>query len=485
MEKLRISDYLMIDKKESSVTNANKRQKLMLKHRGIDVTAKGVPNFAIRTLAEYIISRIDIIRIDSNKKSRRLIKNNRTHVVDELSDITLKRICMEILDECDKKIYEEISKNELISIIDSLTDTYTSWEQENKQILFPNGIFFLTSFEFDKNFNSRAFFTYCMKYDYLPNADCPTWKKALCDMFPDDQEAVIQVIQEILGYTFLYYDSPADKLFYFFGNGRNGKSIIGHVIRRLHGEENIAGVSLSEISSRFSLSEVCDKRVCLCPENPNQSLIDTSKLKAITGRDVIKVEKKYQDAFSTRLLTKIIVSSNHYLRSDDTSEGFWKRILPIPFDVTFLPSDEYDRHKKSCYFKLQDTDLENKLDNELSGIFNWSIEGLKRLKKNDWGFTYSEKICALKNDMVLYSKPVSIFVKQCVKEEKGKKTKASSIHKKFHRWALRKNLDADAFQDPRKFHAEFKNALIEQGITCKVVKNSVDYYKYIVIRINS
>jgi putative DNA primase/helicase len=59
----------------------------------------------------------------------------------------------------------------------------------------------------------------------------------------------------------------------------------------------------------------------------------------------------------------------------DNSHGMWRRIWLIPFPRTFTEA-EIDRN------------LEDKLTLELSGIFNWALEGYNRLKKN--GFSLKD-----------------------------------------------------------------------------------------------
>jgi len=63
----------------------------------------------------------------------------------------------------------------------------------------------------------------------------------------------------------------------------------------------------------------------------------------------------------------------------------WRRILVIEFPRTFS-EEEMDR------------DLEGKLIGELSGIFNWALEGYKRLKKRDFKLTESRSMKRMKQD---------------------------------------------------------------------------------------
>ena len=261
------------------------------------------------------------------------------------------------------------------------------------------------------------------------------------------------------------------------------------MLKALQGAENIAGVPLADLNKGFNLSAIYDKKVCICPENTQEKLLDTSTLKALTGRDAIKVEKKYETPFTAEISTKIIANSNHYLRTDDTSVGFWERILPIPFEVTFLPKDEYRAMGKSPYFRMRDTKLESKLQAELAGIFNWSVRGLMRLQANGWVFTKSEKITELKNEMMMYCKPVTAFVIQCVTQgnrdkQNGKtdRIQSSMVHQKFLAWADEKSLETTEYQNARRFRQAFKESLKERGIDVDIVKNSIDIYVGIIVR---
>jgi len=63
----------------------------------------------------------------------------------------------------------------------------------------------------------------------------------------------------------------------------------------------------------------------------------------------------------------------------EITDAYFRRFLIIPFEVTIPPEE-------------QDKELANKIiENELSGVFNWVLQGLQRLQKNG-RFSRSEKI---------------------------------------------------------------------------------------------
>lgn len=479
---INVSEYIKPDSNKNRLFNTNEEIKLkMAEHRGIEYGDNGKIHFSARKFAGYVLKRrISLFRLDSGV---RYVKNQKKHNYEQVSDVILSKICMKIMDELDRKIYEMVNEKRILDFIDRLALSYRDLDIDNKHLLFPNGIFDIENMTFDNKFETEAVLTYQMGFAYDPDAECPNFKKALARMFPDDTEAVTAVLQEMMGYTFLYDSAPADTLFYLYGKGRNGKSIISFVMRKLYGECNIAGVPLAGLSERFNLSALLDKRICICPENSKEKILDTSTLKALTGREAVKTERKYADPVTVVLNTKIIVNSNHYLRTDDQSTGFWERVLPIPFKVTFLPVNDVVKKPKSRYLKRRDTRLEQKIEKELSGIFNWSMEGLAQLNANAWTFTESQDIIDLKNKMIAYCKPVSAYISHYITQgnldhENGKpdRIRSSEVFQKFIKWAEDNALEITDLRSARIFRKIFLESLEEQGISVDVIKISVEYY---------
>lgn len=479
---IHVSDYIKSDTRESKLGNDKDERRLAMEvHRGVEYLKNDRIRISTKIFADYILRyRIDLFRLDSDE---RYIKNQTRHNYEKVTDVTLKKICMVIMDELDDSLYERVKEERLLGFIDKLAESYKHLDIDDKHLLFPNGIFDIENMTFDDKFDTEAVLTFQMGFAYDPDADCPKFKKAVARMFPDDTKAVTAVLQEMMGYTFLYDSAPADTLFYLYGKGRNGKSITSIILRKLHGEDNIAGITLAGLSERFNLSALIDKRICICPENSTEKILDTSTLKALTGRDALKMERKYADPVTEVLNIKIIVNSNHYLRTDDQSTGFWERILPIPFKVTFFSDNEFKKMPRSRYFRKRDTSLEKTIEKELSGIFNWCMEGLARLKDNGWSFTESKDIEDLKNKMIAYCKPVSAYVSQHITQgklnsENGKpdKIQSSEVFNKFRKWAEENALEISDLSNARIFRKIFMESLKEQGIFLKVTKISVEYY---------
>jgi putative DNA primase/helicase len=88
---------------------------------------------------------------------------------------------------------------------------------------------------------------------------------------------------------------------------------------------------------------------------------------------------------------------------EDTSHGMWRRLYIINFPHCFSE-------------KEMDVHLTEKLRSELSGIFNWAIEGYKRLKRNNFIFSQGETMQEAKDRYKTESDSVLSFTSQYVKK---------------------------------------------------------------------
>jgi putative DNA primase/helicase len=79
---------------------------------------------------------------------------------------------------------------------------------------------------------------------------------------------------------------------------------------------------------------------------------------------------------------------------DDNTHGMWRRIHVIEFPRTFSESE-------------MDVELTGTLIDELSGIFNWALEGYRRLR--DQGFIFSKSPSMQKSKRLYKQKNSSVI----------------------------------------------------------------------------
>ncbi len=209
---------------------------------------------------------------------------------------------------------------------------------------------------------------YCAKQSAVhfdPIAEAPTWHTLLNDIFADDQE-LIAFIQRAVGYS-LTADASEQCLFFLHGTGANGKSTLLNALRSLLGDYAAATPFASFLERKTDavsndLARLCGARLVLATEPDRNKSLSESLLKQITGGDPLSVRFLHKEFFEFEPCFKIWLAANHRPNIRETTEGIWRRIMLIPFEVQ-IPPEKRDKH------------LGQKLAAELPGILNWAIEG--------------------------------------------------------------------------------------------------------------
>lgn len=213
--------------------------------------------------------------------------------------------------------------------------------------------------------------THALACEYDPDAAMPPlFSRFLETILPDD--AVRLRVQEFVGYTLLN-DNRYQRAALWLGSGANGKGVLSNVIQALH--DKVQAIQLDN-TSRFALSGLYEASLIVADELPARRL-DEAKLKSLIAGEKLFIDIKGMSPITTSVLGKLLVLGNNYPVVDDASEGFWRRWDVVPFNVTIPASG-------------RDPRLATKIiEEELSGVLNWAVEGLQRLLRRD-GFDVIE-----------------------------------------------------------------------------------------------
>lgn len=131
-----------------------------------------------------------------------------------------------------------------------------------------------------------------------------------------------------LGYIFT--QSLDAKAFFIMGHTPNsGKSLLGKFISCLYEEKYISTIALSDFNGDFSMGTLVGAAVNISLDLPSSrlSLIAVSKLKMLTGGDMITINEKYVPQFKYQNRAKFIFASNHPLKLVEDDEVFWERVV--------------------------------------------------------------------------------------------------------------------------------------------------------------
>lgn len=222
----------------------------------------------------------------------------------------------------------------------------------------------------------RYFSTVVLPFEFDAQADCPLWVQTLAEIFAQraDDDHRIEVIQEFVGWTLVPGDMRFQKFLALQGRGNNGKSLLIKIWKQLLGPANVSHVPLDQLNGEFRLVEMMNKLANIAADMNYIDKVAEGVLKALTSGDPISVNRKNKPPITMIPTAKLIFGTNELPRFNDRSEGIWRRLLTIPFHRAFrLGVDE-------------DLTRAERLQPELAGIFNWAVEGARRLYEQG-GFT--------------------------------------------------------------------------------------------------
>ena len=206
-------------------------------------------------------------------------------------------------------------------------------------------------------------------YAFDSEAVCPKWVAFLDEALPNAELRAL--FQEIVGYLQIV-DTSMQRFFLLFGPGANGKGVGSDVIAAVVGTGNVSAIPLARFGERFALWPLTQCLVNLVAEMPGvehgQARLAEDKLKAIVSGDLIEVERKNKDIVRARPTARLIFSCNELPPVSDRSQGVWRRMIIVPFNVVIPP----ERQNPALAQEI--------IREELPGVFNWALEGLLRLR---------------------------------------------------------------------------------------------------------
>lgn len=293
------------------------------------------------------------------------------------------------------------------------------WKPDPNLLPLINGVFDLKEMRLLPH-NPDYRFTYHLDYAFDRNADCPVFKKML-SRIPQWSKT----IQKFAGYC-TTAETKYETALWFYGSPGCGKSMILNGLQLMLGE--FAGeLSLSDMQyNRFYLQKSMDLRLLVSTEQPNGYITSSDKVNILISGEKIGMEKKFKNPFTTCSNAKIAWASNEPPRIRNFSNnGLSRRLLLIPMPP--LPPEE------------RDVDLHSKLKEEIPGIFNFALEGLKILRAEN-GFRDGVELSRTVNNHEQITDIPSLFIEERCTLGKGR-IKSSVLYQEFQLFCNDKGYD--------------------------------------------
>jgi putative DNA primase/helicase len=236
--------------------------------------------------------------------------------------------------------------------------------------------------------------------------------KFLRDMLEDED---ILTLQEYLGYC-LIPSTKGQSMLFIIGNGGEGKSRIGIVMKAIFGDAMIESKLHRLETDRFARANLQNKLLMIDDDMQLEALTSTGYIKnLVTAETPVDIEIKGQQSFQAKLYARFLCFGNGSPKAlYDRTDGFSRRLIilttkPIP------PDRQLDRH------------IADRMIEEKDRIFGWMFKGLQRLISNNYCFTISEKTKLNVADMMSDNCNIIEFLKDESEVQFGEDYKASSM----------------------------------------------------------
>lgn len=198
-----------------------------------------------------------------------------------------------------------------------------------------------------------------------PDGDCPRFTVFL-DRITGSDRKLVAYLQRAFGYA-LTGLTREHALFFAYGTGANGKSVllstVAGILAEYHRTAPIETFTASNGDRHpTDLAGLRGARLVSATETEEGRRWAESRIKQLTGGDVIAARFMRQDFFEFLPVFKLFIAGNHKPSLRSVDEAIRRRFHLVPFAVT-IPADE------------RDGTLTEKLKTEWPGILAWLIDG--------------------------------------------------------------------------------------------------------------
>jgi putative DNA primase/helicase len=164
-----------------------------------------------------------------------------------------------------------------------------------------------------------------------------------------------------------------------------------------------------------------NKKLNISPEVETGNLLADGTFKGVIAGDRMKAEEKHKPSFMFHPTAKWMVLANELPPSRDKSHGLFRRMLILKFDRQVALSE-------------QDKSLPDRIiATELSGVLNWAIRGLARLRQQGT-FTRPASADTELEKYKLKVVPALRFCQEEIMQVPGQSVMLREIYSRYREW---------------------------------------------------
>lgn len=309
----------------------------------------------------------------------------------------------------------------------------------------------------------KSYLTSCLNVNYEPGSECPLFMRTLKEIFAnfDDCDDMIRHMGELMGYTIQPYKNIAS-WWLFRGPGGDGKStllkIMGGILADAQLMTTIKLLSAGSTEGyNHAIVSLVGKLSVIIEEVPSGYMLKDAGVKLLSENTKMEANPKMRDAFDFVYAGNLILCSNGYPATRDLSHGMFRRANIIPFNQRFDADGREDIDRAADI--LSDP-------KEMSGVLNFMLEGLARLRKRG-KFKVPASCVAAKEEWLGEANNVIKFIDQTIIKTGNADDlvgELSSIYEfHYNTWCQSNDID----ERLRKRKMQFKRDLISMGFVAE------------------
>jgi len=262
------------------------------------------------------------------------------------------------------------------------------------------------------------FCSWRVECEYDPSARCPWWVMMINDFFDDreplEREALVNVVQEILGAALIDYKSRAlSKALVLWGGADLGKSEVLEVLAGLFGSERI-GVSLETLENPHGLMPFMRRLPWVLHEafDGNNKWHMPAIFKSIVTQEPVTINVKNGPLITAAIRSPIFWATNAAPQFKEATKAVVSRMIVIECKRQFIEGELVGTAKEAVSrgFEKPSAFI---LATELPGLLNWAIAGLQRATRRGV-IALTDSIRETSEDIRRDSNLVAGFLEDCV-----------------------------------------------------------------------
>lgn len=389
----------------------------------------------------------------------------------------LIRYSIEISDEDERQRFYSYyckfgSKNKRDVLIrdsaDCLCISGEDFDRSLKLLNCQNGTLELDSMRFREH-RPEDMITKISNVIYDEKSKSEQWEQFISEVLPHDREKQ-RFLQKALGYA-LTGEANLERFFILYGaTTRNGKSTLLSAIGHAFGDysantppETLAIKKKDSRNASEDLARLAGVRFLNVSEPPQNMAFDVALLKSLTGGDTITARRLFENSFEYVPQFTLFVNTNYLPKVTDDTLFTSNRINVVTFDRHFSPQE-------------QDTSLKQKFrtPENVSGIFNWLLEGLRLYRIE--GLTPPLSVNIAIRQYAQNSDKFQLFADDVLEEDSNGAVTAKEAYNAYREWCSSNGYFAEAkgkFMDSLRK----RNLLSPTGtIDGKTVHNVINGY---------